>query len=178
MFENYECFSHKSHNNDHLRENPSEKCQTKISKGILQHRINNHACHRSICLFARDCFTWITLHAQMLTGQWQDRHSALCISASVSPDSQELFSTLTKTKRTRNCSCCFYAVFHNSQNGIFNAHVWIPPSDRPGHGIFCPAGHSWVAPTSSLISPLIPGLTQCLPVGGISQAFFKIFVHL
>lgn len=31
--------------------------------------------------------------------------------------------------------------------------VWIPPSDRSGRGIFCLAGHSWVAPTSSLTPP-------------------------
>lgn len=56
--------------------------------------------------------------------------------------------------------------------------VWIPPSDKPSHGIFCPAGHSWVAPTSALICPSYSGLTQCIPAEGISVAFFKIFVHL
>lgn len=57
-------------------------------------------------------------------------------------------------------------------------HVWIPPSDRPSHGIFCPAGHSWVAPTSSLICPSYSGLTQSIPAERISVVFFKIFVNL
>lgn len=56
--------------------------------------------------------------------------------------------------------------------------VWIPPSDRPSHGIFCLAGHSWVAPASSLICPSYSGLTRRIPAEGISEAFFKIFVNL
>lgn len=162
--------------------------QEKISKGILLQWENNHACHRSVCLFARDCFTWITLHVQMLTGEmtrpaFSTVHFCLCF-----PDSQKLFSTRTKTKDRCNCSYCFYAVFHNSlgpQNNcgatkwhfrclMFEYHLLTGPvvafSARLGTAGWPLQAHS--------SPPLIPGLTQCIPVEGISLAFFKIFVHL
>ncbi len=160
------------------------KCKTNIKGEILQQWINNRACHRSVCLFARDCFTWTTLLVQMLTGQWQDQRSALCISASVSPTHRSYFQPWTKLKTDTTVAAVSMLRFITRNNCgatkwhfrclMFEYHLLTGPvvafSARLGTAGWPLQAHS--------SPPLIPGLTQCIPVEGISRAFFEIFVHL